>query len=254
MSSNHFDETEESLKRLGQRRMILEKKTALRLATMDEFRVVKAESLARLENSIASQNIAAKERNMKLLNDINSFSLNAVNNSGNISRTLFGIDHSQNSQIKDKLAEAKKNYHNKIEIMMPVYRQKNLQLYESELIRMKAEKRSVEERRLKLQQGLQNEEIIKGYLEQERRSLALSLGELSFFSIALCFIALHCIKLNCIHCILLCSGIPCYFVLYSATLHVLCCIILQWLAYKCIQCNTMQCNEAQYNRKEHNKI
>ena len=72
MSSNHFDETEETLRRLNQRRKVLEQKTALRLATMDEFRVVKAESLARLETSIASQNAAAKERNSKILKEISS--------------------------------------------------------------------------------------------------------------------------------------------------------------------------------------
>lgn len=176
MSTRQYDETEEALRSLNQRRQILEKKTARRLATMDEFRIVKEESLVRLQNSITLQNIAAKERNNKLMADINILSISAVNNSTNKARSLFGVDHSTNSTIKDKLAEAKKSYHQKIEVMLPLYKQMTTKAHESELQRMKNEKKIVEERRLKLQVELQKEEIIKGYLEQERRGLALSLA------------------------------------------------------------------------------
>lgn len=176
MTSRRFDETEETLRRLNQRRKVLEQKTALRLATMDEFRVVKAESLARLTASIASQNVAAKERNAKILEGINSISLTATNHSIHKCRSPFGVDHSHNSQIKDKLAEAKQRYHQKIEIMLPLHKQKMIKAYEAELAKMKSEKRLVDERRSKLQNDYQNEEMIKEYLEQERRGLALSLG------------------------------------------------------------------------------
>ena len=177
MSGRYYDETEESLKRLNDRRKLLEKKTALRIATMNEFRVVKSESLARLQKAIATQNIAAKERNTKLLQDIGAVSITAINNSTNRSRSLFGVDHSHNSHIKDKLAEAKKNYHKKIETLLPQYRHDSIRAYESEIAKTKAEKRVVEERRSVLQHELQKEEMIKGYLEQERRGLSLSLGE-----------------------------------------------------------------------------
>lgn len=176
MSSNHFDETEETLRRLNQRRKVLEQKTALRLATMDEFRVVKAESLARLTTTIALQNAAAKERNTKLLKEVNSISLAAVNHSLNKSPSTFAVDHVQCSQIKDQLAKAKQRYHQKIEFMLPLYKQKTTKAYEAELAEMKIKKKQVDDRRIKLQHDYQNEEMIKEYLEKERRGLALSVG------------------------------------------------------------------------------
>lgn len=179
MSGRYYDESEESLKRLGQRRKVLEEKTALRIATIDEFRVVKAQSLTRLQKSVANQNIAAKERNTKLLNDISTVHIAAINNSINKSRSYFGIDRSHNSQIKDKLAVAKKRYHDRIEIMLPQYRQDSIRNYENEIIRMRAEKKIVEDRRTKLLHELQKEEMVKGYLDQERRGLNLSLGKYS---------------------------------------------------------------------------
>jgi hypothetical protein len=176
MSGCYYDESEESLKRLAQRRKVLEERTALRIATLDEFRVVKAQSLTRLQKSVANQNIAAKERNAKLLNDISTVHIAAINNSINKSRSYFGIDRSHNSQIKDKLAVAKKRYHDRIEIMLPQYRQDSIRNYENEIIRMRAEKKIVEDRRTKLLHELQKEEMVKGYLDQERRGLNLSLG------------------------------------------------------------------------------
>lgn len=175
MSGRDYDQTEETLRELSQRRKILEKKTALRLATMDEFKVVKNESLTRLKELLRIQNNAAKERNDRLLYDINALSISAINSSMNI--TLNGKnDIVPASKGKDILYEAKKTYYSKVELLLPMYKQNSIMMYEAELKKAKLEKKIVEERRLRLQYEIEKEEKIKAYIEQERRGLALSLA------------------------------------------------------------------------------
>lgn len=189
MSGRYYDETEETLKKLDQRRSVLDKKTALRIAYIAEFNVVKAENRLKLQSLVQAQNIKAKERNAKLLQEVSAASIAAVNHSMDIYKSPFGVDSAKNSLKSDKLAEAKRDYYKSIEVMLPQYKHDTIKAHEVEIMRIKAEKRVVDERRSKLQQEFEKEEIVKGYLEQERRALSLSLGAsfTSFFSLFFLF-------------------------------------------------------------------
>lgn len=187
MSGRYYDETEETLKKLDQRRSVLDKKTALRIAYIAEFNIVKAENRVKLQSLVQAQNIKAKERNAKLLQEVSAASIAAVNHSMDIYKSPFGVDSAKNSQKSDKLAEAKRDYYKSIEVMLPQYKHDTIKAHEVEIMRIKAEKRVVDERRSKLQQEFEKEEIVKGYLEQERRALSLSLGIFYYYS-------LHCLS------------------------------------------------------------
>ena len=183
MSGRYYDETEETLKKLDQRRSVLDKKTALRIAYIAEFNIVKAENRVKLQSLVQAQNIKAKERNAKLLQEVSAASIAAVNHSMDIYKSPFGVDSAKNSQKSDKLAEAKREYYKSIEVMLPQYKHDSIKAHEVEIMRIKAEKRVVDERRSKLQQEFEKEEIVKGYLEQERRALSLSLGIFYYYSL-----------------------------------------------------------------------
>ena len=163
-----FYETEELLKVLAQRRKILEQRTALRMATMDEFKTVKTASIDRLKTTMSKQNMAATERNKKLLQEIGYVSATSLNKSG--------VGTASRSQNKDRLTEAKKKYLNYAEGLLPTWKQTKLDHYEEEMKRLKLEKHIAEERRKRLAIDVEKEEKMKMAIEKERRALSLALA------------------------------------------------------------------------------
>lgn len=163
-----FYAIEDQLKELSQRRKILEQKSILREATIAEFQCLKKESLARLKNNIEKNNMAARERNRKLLSEVDHSAAKQVSGSFREGEVL--------TDSLRKLNAAKDRYTKAVETMLPAWNSAQSVRYQEQIHQIQQEKKLADERRRRLLLDMQRDDKLRAVVDHERQQLMLKLA------------------------------------------------------------------------------
>ena len=178
-SSDSLRFLEFRLGELNTRRLILQEKTSRTISTFSDFQSIRKESIMRLSSKLEDQNRAAKERNLKIVEDVFKDKLLI---SGLINKSIKKVDslsqiHSvgNNLSSSEKLYLAKKRFYQQIEISIPIWQKNKTNELEHKIKEVRLEKAASMQRRENLRLQLSKEDKVKYEFEQQRRELFLSL-------------------------------------------------------------------------------
>lgn len=152
----------------SQKRLILEKKTELRKATLVEFEAAHEERNKKLVKSLEAENKKAYARNSAILREISCSTVSGYANLRDYSETK-----SKNAAL---LNEERKRYAKCIEGIQPVWKAESVLRSENNLAKLKADREYVTNRRQAWQAEAAKEEVVKSALEMERRELMIQLA------------------------------------------------------------------------------
>jgi hypothetical protein len=157
-----YEHLEDKLSDLRRKRVLVEKKIEMRVATLAEFTVAKEESRNRLVRIFEEESKDAKTRHLNVLRDL--------------SLTLNSVPSKVDSTRKASLVEAKKKYLKSVEEILPRWKRQQLEAHHEVLRKLQFEKDLAQERRAKQSNDRLAEEKLKIAVEQERRELKLMLA------------------------------------------------------------------------------